>query len=138
MLLLAVVDLPFSWFRQFRIEQRFGFNRMTLRLWLMDLVKSSVIAAILGLPLLAAVVGLMRSAGPLWWLYAWLLWVTFNALVLVIYPTLIAPLFNRFEPLKDSGLADRIAALLQRTGFASKGVFVMSAATTARVRTRAA
>jgi len=124
-LLLAVVDLPFSWFRQFRIEQRFGFNRMTLRLWLMDLVKSSVIAAILGLPLLAAVVGLMRSAGPLWWLYAWLLWVTFNALVLVIYPTLIAPLFNRFEPLKDSDLADRIAALLQRTGFASKGVFVM-------------
>ncbi len=124
-LLLAVVDLPFSWFRQFRIEQRFGFNRMTLRLWLIDLVKSSVIAAVLGLPLLAAVVGLMRSAGPLWWLYVWLLWVTFNALVLVIYPTLIAPLFNRFEPLKDSGLADRIAALLQRTGFASKGVFVM-------------
>ena len=124
-LLLAAVDLPFSWFRQFRIEQRFGFNRMTLRLWLVDLAKSSVLAAVLGLPLLAAVVELMRSAGPLWWLYAWLLWVAFNAAVLVIYPTLIAPLFNRFEPLKDSGLADRIAALLQRTGFASKGVFVM-------------
>ncbi len=124
-LLLAVVDLPFSWFRQFRIEQRFGFNRMTLRLWLVDLAKSVVLAAVLGLPLLAAVVGLMRSAGSLWWLYAWLLWVGFNALVLVIYPTVIAPLFNRFEPLKDSGLADRIAALLQRTGFSSKGVFVM-------------
>ena len=124
-LLLAIVDLPFSWFRQFRIEQRFGFNRMTLRLWLIDLAKSVVLATVLGLPLLAAVVALMRSAGPLWWLYAWLLWVGFNALVLVIYPTMIAPLFNRFEPLKDAGLANRIAALLQRTGFSSKGVFVM-------------
>jgi STE24 endopeptidase len=123
--LLAVVDLPFSWFRQFRIEQRYGFNRMTLRLWIADLAKSLVLATLLGLPLLAAVIGLMRSAGELWWLYAWLLWVGFNALVLVIYPTVIAPLFNRFEPLKDSALAQRITELLTRTGFSSKGVFVM-------------
>jgi STE24 endopeptidase len=123
--LLGLVDVPFSWYRQFRIEQQFGFNRMTLALWLTDLGKSFVLAALLGLPLLAAIIGLMRSAGSYWWVYAWLLWVGFNAVVLVIYPTLIAPLFNRFEPLKDAGLAQRIAELLSRTGFSSKGVFVM-------------
>jgi len=121
----SVLDLPFAWYRQFRIEQKFGFNRMTLTLWIADLAKSLVLTALLGLPLLAAVLWLMRSAGDLWWLYAWLLWVGFNALVLVLYPTLIAPLFNRFEPLKDGGLAERITALLARTGFSSKGVFVM-------------
>jgi STE24 endopeptidase len=123
--LLGVIDLPFSWIRQFRIEARYGFNRMTPTLWLADLAKSFALAAMLGLPLLAAVVALMRSAGDLWWIYAWLLWVGFNALVLVIYPTVIAPIFNRFEPLKDSSLAQRIGALLARTGFSSKGVFVM-------------
>jgi STE24 endopeptidase len=125
LLLVSVLDLPFAWYRQFRIEQKYGFNRMTLRLWLADLAKSLVLTALLGLPLLAAVLWLMRSAGELWWLYAWLLWVGFNALVLVLYPTLIAPIFNKFEPLKDGRLADRINALLARTGFSSKGVFVM-------------
>jgi STE24 endopeptidase len=125
LLAVSVLDLPFSWYRQFRIEQKFGFNRMTLKLWIADLAKSLVLTALLGLPLLAAVLWLMRSAGGLWWLHAWLLWVGFNALVLVLYPTLIAPLFNKFEPLKDGGLADRITALLARTGFSSKGVFVM-------------
>ena len=125
LLAVSVLDLPFSWYRQFRIEQKFGFNRMTLKLWVADLAKSLVLTALLGLPLLAAVLWLMRSAGDLWWLYAWLLWVGFNALVLVLYPTLIAPLFNKFEPLKDGRLADRITALLARTGFSSKGVFVM-------------
>lgn len=124
-LLLALIDLPFSWVRQFRIEQRFGFNRMTPRLWLLDLAKSLLVSAALGLPLITAVIWLMQQAGDLWWLYAWLLWVAFNALVLVLYPTIIAPIFNKFEPLKDSALADRIGALLTRTGFASKGVFVM-------------
>ena len=122
---LGIVDLPFSWYRQFHIEQRYGFNRMTPALWLTDLAKSFALAAVLGLPLLAAVVALMRGAGEWWWIYAWMLWVSFNALVLVIYPTVIAPLFNKFEPLKDSGLAQRIAELLTRTGFSSKGVFVM-------------
>ena len=123
-LILAVIDLPFSWIRQFRIEQRFGFNRMTPRLWVLDLVKSFAVAAALGLPLLAATIWLMQ-AGDAWWIYVWLLWVGFNALILLLYPTLIAPIFNKFEPLKDSALADRIGALLSRTGFASKGVFVM-------------
>jgi STE24 endopeptidase len=125
LLAVSVLDLPFAWYRQFRIEQKFGFNRMTLKLWIADLAKSLVLTALLGLPLLAAVLWLMRSAGDLWWVYAWLLWVGFNALVLVLYPTLIAPLFNKFEPLKDGGLAERITALLARTGFSSRGVFVM-------------
>jgi STE24 endopeptidase len=123
--LASIVDLPFSWIRQFRIEQRFGFNRMTPRLWLVDLTKSMLLMAALGLPLLAAVIWLMQRAGTAWWVYAWLLWVGFNALVLVLYPTVIAPLFNKFEPLRDSRLAERISALLARTGFSSKGVFVM-------------
>jgi STE24 endopeptidase len=124
-LLLAVVDLPFSWIRQFRIEQQFGFNRMTPRLWIIDLAKSLAVASLLGLPLLAATLWLMQRAGAAWWFYVWLLWIAFNALVLLLYPTLIAPIFNKFEPLKDSALAERIGALLSRTGFASKGVFVM-------------
>jgi len=124
-LLLGLIDLPFSWYRQFAIEERFGFNRMTLRLWLADVVKSFLLAALLGLPLLAAVIALMREAGGAWWFYAWLVWIGFNALVLVIYPTVIAPLFNKFEPLKDSTLAQRIGALLTRTGFSSRGVYVM-------------
>jgi len=125
LLLASLLDLPFAFYRQFHIEQKFGFNRMTVKLWILDLAKSLVLTALLGLPLLTAVLWLMRSAGDLWWVYAWLLWVGFNALVLVLYPTLIAPLFNKFEPLKDSRLAERITALLRRTGFSSKGVFVM-------------
>jgi STE24 endopeptidase len=124
-LLMAVIDLPFSWVRQFRIEQRFGFNRMTPRLWLADLVKALLVSAALGLPLIAAVIWLMQQAGDLWWFYAWLVWISFSALILVLYPTVIAPMFNKFEPLKDAGLAERIAELLRRTGFRSKGVFVM-------------
>jgi STE24 endopeptidase len=124
-LVAGVVDLPFAWIRQFRIEQKFGFNRMTIALWLVDLVKSLAVSAALGLPLLAAVLWLMGRAGELWWLYAWVLWIGFNALVLVLYPTLIAPIFNKFEPLKDGRLVERITALLARTGFSSKGVYVM-------------
>jgi len=123
--LISVLDLPFEWYRQFRIEQAFGFNRMTLGLFLTDTLKSLLLAAALGLPITALVLWLMASAGGLWWLYAWLVWIAFNALVLVLYPTVIAPLFNKFEPLKDSSLAQRIDALLARTGFSSRGVFVM-------------
>lgn len=123
--LVSLVDIPFSWYRQFRIEQAFGFNRMTLRIFFADLAKSALLAALLGLPVLAAVLWLMERAGDLWWLYAWFVWIAFNALVLVLYPTVIAPLFNKFEPLADAALADRIGRLLARTGFSSKGVFVM-------------
>jgi STE24 endopeptidase len=121
----SLVDLPFAWYRQFRIEQAFGFNRMTPALFIADLVKSTLLAAALGLPILAVVLWLMGQAGALWWVYAWAVWIGFNALVLVLYPTVIAPLFNRFTPLQDSALAARIQALLERTGFSSRGVFVM-------------
>ncbi len=123
--IIGAVDLPFEWYRQFRIEEKFGFNRMTERLFLVDLVKSVLVAAAFGLPLLAVVLWLMDAAGAYWWLYAWAVWVGFNALVLVLYPTVIAPLFNRFEPLADGDLAARIGELLARTGFSSRGVFVM-------------
>jgi len=124
-LILGAIDLPFDWYRQFRIEEKFGFNRMTPKLFFIDLLKSVLIAAMLGLPLLALVLWLMEVAGAYWWLYAWAVWVGFNAMVLVLYPTVIAPLFNRFEPLADGDLAGRISALLSRTGFSSRGVFVM-------------
>ena len=123
--ILGAVDLPFEWYRQFRVEEQFGFNRMTPRLFLADTLKAVLVAAALGLPLLALVLWLMNAAGSTWWLYAWAVWVAFNSLVLVLYPTVIAPLFNRFQPLTDADLAARIGALLSRTGFSSRGVFVM-------------
>jgi STE24 endopeptidase len=121
----AVVDLPIGWYRQFRLEQRFGFNRMSMRLWLADLAKGTAVTALLGLPLLAAVLWLMQRAGANWWLWAWLVWVAFNLTVLVLYPTVIAPMFNRFEPLADGPVRSRVESLLARCGFASRGVFVM-------------
>ncbi len=121
----SVIDLPLSWYRQFRLEERFGFNRMTLRLWLTDLVKGLLVSIVLGVPLLAAVLGLMRSAGSAWWLWTWLLWVAFNLAVLVLYPTVIAPLFNKFEPMPEGPVRDRVQALLERCGFTSSGLFVM-------------
>ena len=124
-LVSAIVDLPFSLYRQFRLEARFGFNRMTLKLFVADMVKSALIGVALGAPLLAIVLWLMAAAGNAWWLYAWLVWMGFNLIVLVLFPTVIAPLFNKFEPLADVSLKTRIETLLARCGFASKGVFVM-------------
>ena len=124
-LLSGLSDLPLSWYRQFRLEQRFGFNRMTPALWLADLVKGALVGAVLGLPLVALIVWLMQRLGDSWWIWAWAAWMGFNVLVLVLFPTVIAPLFNRFEPLKDSELARRIDALLARCGFKARGVMVM-------------
>ena len=123
--LSGLIALPLSWYRTFVIEQRFGFNRMTFGLWLLDLAKGVLIGALLGIPLLTLVLWLMARAGPLWWLYAWLAWVAFQVLVLAFYPTLIAPLFNKFEPLADGGVRERVERLLARCGFAAKGLFVM-------------
>ena len=121
----ALIDLPFSWWRQFRLEQRFGFNRMTPALFVTDMVKGALVMTLLGVPLAAAVLGLMDAAGPAWWLWAWCVWMGFNLAVLLVYPTLIAPLFNRFEPLDDPALRDRVLALMQRCGFSAKDLFVM-------------
>lgn len=121
----ALIELPFDWIATFRIEQRFGFNRSTPALFLADLAKGSLVAVLLGLPLAAGVLWIMGASGGLWWLWAWGAWVGFNLLLMVIYPTVIAPLFNKFEPLADAGLAARVQALMQRCGFAAKGLFVM-------------
>jgi STE24 endopeptidase len=123
--LCAVVMLPLSWYRTFVIEQRFGFNRMTFGLWIADLAKGALVGALLGIPLLTLVLWLMARAGAMWWLYAWIAWVAFQVLVLALYPTLIAPLFNKFEPLNDALVRERIERLLARCGFAAKGLFVM-------------
>ena len=121
----GAVDLPFSAYRTFVLEQRFGFNRTTPALWLGDLLKASVLGAVIGLPILALVLWLMAAAGSLWWLWAWGAWMVLNLVLLVVYPTLIAPLFNKFEPLDDETLKTRATALMQRCGFAAKGFFVM-------------
>ncbi len=121
----ALLELPFAWVRRFRIEERFGFNRMTPRLFLVDTLKAAAVAVVLGLPLLALVLWLMRASGTLWWLWVWIAWAVFNVAVLVLYPTVIAPIFNRFEPLPAGELRSRVEALLARCGFASKGLFVM-------------
>jgi STE24 endopeptidase len=121
----AVLSLPLAWWATFRIEERFGFNKMSTALWLTDLVKNGLVGALIGLPIAALVLWLMGAAGPAWWLWAWAVWMGFNLLLLVLYPTLIAPLFNKFEPLQDESLKARVNALMQRCGFAAKGLFVM-------------
>jgi STE24 endopeptidase len=121
----GLIDLPFAWWRQFRLEERFGFNRMTPGLFLADLIKSTLIGAVLGLPLLVAILAVMDAAGSTWWIWAWLIWITFNVVVLLVFPTFIAPLFNRFEPLPEGAVRDRVQALLVRTGFSARGLFVM-------------
>ena len=120
-----LVDLPFTLYRVFVIEAHFGFNKMTWRLAAADFAKQAVLAVVIGAPLLLAVLWLMSAMGERWWLYVWLFWLAFNLLVMLIYPTLIAPLFNKFSPLEDGDLKTRIEALLERCGFAASGLFVM-------------
>jgi STE24 endopeptidase len=121
----GLLELPFDLYATFRIEQRFGFNRMTWRLYAADLVKGVLLGALIGLPVAALILWIMGSAGRTWWLWAWGAWMAFNVLALVLYPTVIAPLFNRFEPLDDATLRERVQALMARAGFAAKGLFVM-------------
>ncbi|MBS0337500.1 MAG: M48 family metallopeptidase [Proteobacteria bacterium] len=123
--LLSVLDLPLTLYRTFVVEAKFGFNRMTLPLFLADLAKQAVLGTALGVPLLLVVLWLMARMGGLWWLYVWLAWMGFNLLILMIYPTFIAPVFNRFTPLSDPSLAERIAQLLARCGFKAQGLYVM-------------
>ena len=124
-LISGLLDLPFSLYKTFRLEERFGFNKMTAKLWLADLLKSTLVGAVVGLPIVALILWLMSSAGSLWWLWTWMVWMGFNLLVLVFFPTVIAPLFNKFKPLDDEALKVRVTALMQRCGFAAKGLFVM-------------
>ena len=121
----SLLDLPWELWSTFRIEQAFGFNHTTLKLYVADMLKGVLVGALLGLPILALILWLMGAAGPRWWLWAWGAWMGFNLLVMVIYPTVIAPLFNKFEPLTDETLKERVERLMTRCGFAAKGLFVM-------------
>ena len=125
MLLSGLLDLPVSLYRQFVIETRYGFNRMTLGLFFSDLAKQSLLGIAIGAPLIVAVLWLMGAMGNYWWLYVWLFWSAFNLLAMFVYPTWIAPLFNKFSPLEDGEMKSRIEALLNRCGFRSSGLFVM-------------
>jgi len=121
----AIVSLPLALYRTFVIESRFGFNRMTLRLFFVDLVKQTLLALALGIPLLLAVLWLMARMGEHWWLYVWLLITAFGLAFQLIFPPLILPLFNKFTPITEGELAARVAALLERCGFKSRGLYKM-------------
>jgi STE24 endopeptidase len=121
----GLIDLPFSLYSTFVLEEKFGFNKMTGKLWLQDAIKGAFVGALIGLPIAALILWLMGAAGSLWWLWAWCVWMGFNLLLLLIYPTFIAPLFNKFEPLQDETLKARVTELMNRCGFKAKGLFVM-------------
>ncbi len=121
----GLIGIPFSYYGTFNIEEKFGFNKTTRATFWADLLKGTLLSAALLLPLAALVFWLMRSAGPLWWLYAWLAFIGFQLLMLAIYPTFIAPIFNKFSPLEGGETRAAIEALLRRTDFASNGLFVM-------------
>jgi len=125
LLLMAALDIPLSLYRTFGIEARFGFNKITPKLYILDLFKQSALALSLGGPLLLGVLWLMGAMGEYWWLYVWLAWMAFNLLIIAIYPTFIAPLFNKFQPLQDAQLKARIEALLVKCGFHASGLFVI-------------
>jgi STE24 endopeptidase len=124
-MLSTLIDLPASIYSTFRIEAQFGFNRTTSGLFIVDMLKSLILTLVIGIPFVALVLWLMAHAGEFWWLYVWAVWIGFSLLMIWAYPTFIAPLFNKFQPLENDELKQRIEALLQRNGFASSGIFVM-------------
>lgn len=121
----SIADIPFDYYKQFVIDQKFGFNKMTPAMFFQDLLKHTLVGLAMGLPLLFVALWLMQGAGEYWWLWLWCVWAGFNLLVLAIYPTFIAPLFNKFSPLADESLKTRIETLLAKCGFKSQGLFVM-------------
>jgi STE24 endopeptidase len=125
LLIKGALGLPLSLYRIFVIEERFGFNRMTWKLFVTDLAKGLAVAAVLGVPLLLVVLWLALAAGTLWWLYVWLVLVAYSLFLQMIYPAVVMPLFNKFSRLEDPALAGRIERLLSRTGFRSRGLYVM-------------
>ena len=124
-LLMSLLDLPFSLYHTFVVEERFGFNRSTLRIFVLDLIKGGLLMIVIGGPMIAIALWIMASSGGLWWLYVWLVWMAFTLVMFWAYPTVIAPLFNKFTPLENESLEARIQRLLDKCGFKSKGIFVM-------------
>ena len=125
LLLSSLIELPFDYYKNFVVDEKFGFNKMTIPMFFQDLVKHSLVGVALGAPILFAALWLMQGSGNYWWFYLWLVWAMFNLLMLAVYPTFIAPLFNKFSPLKDDVLKIRIENLLTKCGFKSQGLFVM-------------
>ena len=125
MFIMALLDLPFSLYSTFVIEERFGFNRTTAGTFVSDLIKQVVLALVIGTPMIMLALWIMESFGGLWWLYVWLAWMSFSLIMFWAYPAVIAPLFNKFSPLENETLKSRIQALLDKCGFRSKGIFVM-------------
>lgn len=125
MLVSSLIDLPFEYYKTFMVDEKFGFNKMTKAMFFSDLVKHGLVGLALGLPILFAALWLMQGAGQYWWFYLWVVWSLFNIVMLAVYPTFIAPLFNKFTPLADESLKTRIETLLTKCGFKSQGLFVM-------------
>jgi STE24 endopeptidase len=129
MLLTSLIDLPFDFYKTFVIDEKFGFNKMTVSMFIGDLVKHGLLGLALGGPILLLALWLMQGAGAYWWLYLWFAWSIFNLIMLAVYPSFIAPLFNKFSPLHDEQLKTRIESLLTKCGFKSQGLFVMDGST---------
>ena len=129
LIISSVIDLPFEYYRTFVVDEKFGFNKMTPTMFFIDMVKHAIVGFALGAPILFAALWLMQGAGQYWWFYLWLVWSIFNLTMLAIYPTFIAPLFNKFSPLQDQSLKQRIETLLSKCGFKSQGLFVMDGST---------
>ncbi|MDQ6980122.1 MAG: M48 family metallopeptidase [Ghiorsea sp.] len=121
----SLLDLPFSIYNTFVVEEKFGFNKITAKLFITDMVKGAALMTVIAAPLIWVILWLMQSAGTLWWLWAWAIWVGFSLLMMWAYPTFIAPLFNKFEAMKDESLKEAIEGLLQRCGFESNGLYQM-------------
>lgn len=125
LLLSSLIDIPFEYYKIFTVDERFGFNKMTPKMFFTDLIKHSIVGVVLGAPILFVALWLMQGAGEYWWFYLWVVWTIFNIVMLSVYPTFIAPLFNKFTPLTDETLKSRIESLLTKCGFQSQGLFVM-------------
>jgi STE24 endopeptidase len=125
MIVSSLIDIPFDYYKTFTVDEKFGFNKMTRGMFFSDMLKHTIVGVLLGAPILFAALWLMQGAGAYWWLYLWFVWSAFNLLMLAVYPTFIAPFFNKFTPLADAELKQRIETLLTKCGFKSQGLFVM-------------
>ena len=127
--IMAILELPLSLFKIFKIEQSFGFNKMTPKVFFVDLLKNTIVGFLIGAPILLFVLWIMENSGTYWWVYVWFTWLTFSLLMMWAYPAFIAPIFNKFRTLENDELKTRIENLLTRNGFKSNGIFVMDGST---------
>ena len=127
--IMTILELPLSLFKIFKIEQSFGFNKMTPKIFFVDLLKNTIVGFLIGAPLLLFILWIMQNSGTYWWIYVWFTWLTFSLLMMWAYPAFIAPIFNKFRTLENDELKTRIENLLSRNGFKSNGIFVMDGST---------